>query len=235
MKAFYVQSVFVCFEGFVAPGLGGLEDMSLECASTGTLDREVSGAESSDSQGSCASGALKREVYGCEEGEDDVTECFSVDIQTSDFEQVKEEKNLKTSETSSVSFESFESGNIARERIESSEENLSPRQPNSSSEFHGLRENDETVDGAQEGDTLQESEECETLKSETTVGVEIPQNQGRTASSNSESHDLSDKAAAIETEQIEISQPDNNNGNQSESRSISDTAADESLDDGAWT
>lgn len=62
-----------------------LKNMSVDCGSINIVDRQISGAESSDSD--FASGSFKREVYGCEEDENAAGECSGEGMKRKETEQ----------------------------------------------------------------------------------------------------------------------------------------------------
>ena len=62
-----------------------LKKMSVDSGSINIVDRQISGAESSDSD--FASGSFKREVYGCEEDENAAGECSGEGMKRKETEQ----------------------------------------------------------------------------------------------------------------------------------------------------
>ena len=62
-----------------------LKNMSVDSGSINIVDRQISGAESSDSD--FVSGSFKREVYGCEEDENTVGECSGEGMKRKETEQ----------------------------------------------------------------------------------------------------------------------------------------------------
>lgn len=62
-----------------------LKNMSVDSGSINIVDRQISGAESSDSD--FASGSFKREVYGCEEDENAAGECSGEGVKRKETEQ----------------------------------------------------------------------------------------------------------------------------------------------------
>lgn len=62
-----------------------LKNMSVDSGSINIVDRQISGAESSDSD--FASGSFKREVYGCEEDENAAGECSGEGMKRKETEQ----------------------------------------------------------------------------------------------------------------------------------------------------
>lgn len=198
-----------------------------------TLDRKVSGAESFDLQTSLVSGTLKREVYGCEQGEDEPGECSSKEEQTKDTERIKEESDLKTNDTSLVRNEGSENlpdGDIAEESVKSLEDNLSPNQPEATTGFHERREDVETVDSG--GDSVQSQtddalEGGRTLGSVVTVIEENKQNR-ECANGDSETHKAANEIIVMETGGQQTSLSGNSTGNQSDSKDVSETTDGES-------
>lgn len=62
-----------------------LKNMSVDSGSINVVDRQISGAESSDSD--FVSGSFKREVYGCEEDENAAGECSGEGMKRKETEQ----------------------------------------------------------------------------------------------------------------------------------------------------
>jgi len=234
------------FKASAAGVATGLEDMSLESASRGTLDRQVSGAESSDSQASLVGGSLKREVYGCEQGESEAGDCNNERMQTKETEKIGEVKNLKSDDRSSVrtgasenstfltavkSSELQDSGDIAREGVDSSEKNVSQDQPEATNEVHKQSEN---VKGEGNGvGPVQEEDQGQTIDPEVSASAANTQNQECT-SSDSEPPEATDEAVVIAMEGKQISQSGDNSGNQNDSPDVSQSNDGESLENGEW-
>ena len=204
------------------------------------LDRQVSGAESPDSHASSGSGALKREVYGCEQAEDEAEECSSQGVQTKGTEQV-EVKDLKTDDTSLVRTEAPENGDASsvgqssdvQESVESSEEAVSPNQPGTT-EFQKQLQNVSSEEKSSVGVVHKDEvvEESDALESEISAIAEHTQ---ECKSSDSE---LTPKGTVdmvvTETEDKQTSQTDNNSANQSESQEVSESSEGDSLENGEW-
>ena len=186
-----------------------------------SLHRKVSGTESFDLQTSLASGTLKREVYGCEQGEDEPGECSNKEEQTKDMEQIKEVSDLKTNDTSLVRNEGSENlpdGDIAGESVKSLEDNLNPNQPEATTEFHERREDVETVDSG--GDSAQTDDALEggrTVESEVTVIEENKQNREST-NGDSETHKAHNGVIVMDTGGQQTSLSGNSTGSQSDSK-----------------
>ena len=220
--------------------------MSLESASRGTLDRQVSGAESSDSQASLVGGSLKREVYGCEQGESEAGNCSSERMQTKETEKIGEVKTLKSDDRSSVrtgasenstfltaakSSELQDSGDIAREGVDSLEENMSQDQPGATNEVHKQSEN---FEGEGNGvGPVQEEDQCQTIDPSVSPSAVHTQNQ-KCTSSDSEPPEATDEAVVVAKEGKHISQSDDNSGNQNDSQDVSQSNDGESLENGEW-
>lgn len=91
MIVFHVNTVYkiplcliafpVCADDVAAQ----LKNMSVDSGSINTVDRQISGAESSDSD--FAPGSFKREVYGCEQDEDAAGECSGEHMKRKETEQ----------------------------------------------------------------------------------------------------------------------------------------------------
>ena len=225
--------------------------MSLESGSRDALHRQVSGAESSDSHASFASGSLKREVYGCEQDEDKAGECHNEGVQNEETEQIGVVKNLKTDDTCTPfvrteipengddlsvapSSDAQETGDVAKESANSCDESVSPSQPQATGSHEQLenavREYTNVI-------TLHKGSEVndmnQTLKSEMSATTEYTQNQ-ECSISDSETHKALDDAVVLETEDKQISRLDNNNADQSGAEEVSESTEDEDTKNGEW-
>lgn len=219
-----------------------LGNMSLGFASRGTLERSVSGAESSESVDSDSrasltrSGSLKREVYGCEQEESDEGKCSGNDVQTKKTEQIVEvsntigdtNANANATATATLSENSDvpEDGNVgesgnASEEIASSIVELEPAEVLEQSDTVTTHKRDEVI------------EDTQTVVSENSTSTHNTQDQ-ECASIDCESTKASDDPVLETTDkqvfpsEIHI---DNNNANQSEPQEASEEfTADNSLE-----
>ena len=233
-----------------------LGNMSLGSVSRGALERSVSGAEStesvdSNSQASLArSGSLKREVYGCEQDENEEEECSSnKGLQKEGNEEIKEmpkkldDKNACTTESDASEIVSdtpkVDSSSVQQdgntESANSSEEIVVQEQ----TETKTIETEDSCVGTANEGTV----EESQTLESEISVGINDTESQEdvrEPVSSECELSKTTDDAAVEEKDERTVSSSEVhtdsiNTADQSEPHEISaETTADKSLDNGEW-
>lgn len=228
-----------------------LGNMSLK----GSLERSVSGAESSDSVDSDLhgsfdrTGSLKREVYGCEQGENEAEagECSNKDVQPKGTEQIAEVPKT-IGETTAVRSDTSENTTVSPKADSSNvQENESIARESEetgssvSEATQGVHEQSESVETKDDGVDITGDEvidETQTLASDISASNENTQNQEPTGS-DCESFKASDDDV-LETgdnEQVLPSelQTDNNNADQSESRDDSaESAVNESGKNGEW-
>ena len=213
-----------------------LGKMNLGSASRGTLERSVSGAESTDSVDSDSraslsrSGSLKREVYGCEQGDSEVGECSGNGVPTKETEQIFEVSNsigeANATAITTVPQDECLDGNIASESVNMPGEIASPI-----IEAEEVPEQSETVATLHQEDEVYE--DTQTVELENSACDQNTQDQ-EFAGSDCESNKASDDPV-LETKdkqdfpsEVHI---DNNNANQIEPQQASDeSVADNSLE-----
>ncbi|KAL9967673.1 hypothetical protein ACROYT_G025954 [Oculina patagonica] len=180
------------------------------------MERSVSGAESTDSVDSDSraslsrSGSLKREVYGCEHEESEVSECSSKDVKTKETGQIKEVPNTIGDTTATSTLPKADNSDVSGdEKIVDKSVNASEEIASSISEAAEAPEQNKTavttedtaVDNAHVGDEV--VEENKELESEKSISNESTQNQECT-SSDCVSTKASDDSV-LETEDKQVS------------------------------
>ena len=214
--------------------------MSLGSASRGTLERSVSGAESTESVDSesrarlSGNGSLKREVYGCEQEESEVGECSGNDVPTEEIEQNVELSNTisESNATAITTLPEAESSGVLGDRnIASENVNVPGEIASPIIEAAEVPEQTETVTTTHKGDEV--NEDTQGVESQNSACDPNTQDQ-ECASTDWESNKASDDPV-LETKEkqdfpLEV-HVDNNNADQSEPEQASDEAiADNSLE-----
>ena len=215
-----------------------LGKMSLRSPSRVALERSVSGAESTDSFDSdsrasfSGSGSFKREVYGCEQEENEVGECSGNDVPTKETEQNVEVSNTigESNATATTTLPKDESSDVLGDR------NIAGESVNVPGEITIIEaaevpEQSETVTTTYQGDEV--NEDTQTVESGNSACNQNTKDQ-ECASSDCESSKASDDPV-LETKDkqdfpLEV-HVDNNNANQSEPEQASDeSSADNSME-----
>ena len=216
-----------------------LGKMNLGSASRGTLERSVSGAESTDSVDSDSraslsrSGSLKREVYGCEQEDSEVGECSGNDVPTKETEQIFEVSNSigeanATAITTLPKDESLD-GNIASESVSMPGDIASPI-----IEAEEVPQQSEAVTTLHQGDVVNDLEDTQIVESENSACDQNTQDQ-EFAGSDCESNKASDDPVLETKDKQDFPSEvrvDNNNANQSEpaQQASDESVADNSLE-----
>jgi len=219
-----------------------LGKMSLGSPSRVALERSVSGAESTDSFDSdsrasfSGSGSFKREVYGCEQDENEVGECSGNDITTKETEQNVEVSNTigESNATTTTTLPKDESSDVSGDRSIASEiVNVPEEIASPIIEAAEIPEQSETLTtcATRQGDKV--NEDTQTVESGNSACNQNTQGQ-ECSSSDCESSKASDDPV-LETKDkqdfpLEV-HVDNNNANQSEPQQASDeSSADNSME-----
>lgn len=226
------SGVSSCGDGATAE----LGKMSLGSASRGTLERSVSGAESTDSVDSDSraslsrSCSLKREVYGCEQEDSEVGECSSTDVPANETEQIAEVSS-SIGEANAIAMttlpeaESLD-GNNASESVNVSVEIALPI-----IESKEDPEQSETVTTSHQGDEI--NEDAQIVESENSACDQNTQDQECTGS-DCELNEASDDPVLETKDKLDFPSEvhiDNNNANQTEPQQASEeSVAEDSLE-----
>ena len=230
------SAVSSCGDGAVAE----LGKMSLGSASRGTLERSVSGAESTDSidsdsrAGLSRSGSLKREVYGCEHEDSEVGECSGSDIPTKETEQIADVSNTIGEANATVmttSLEAERSDVLGDRTIASESENALGEIASPIVKAKEVPEHSETVTTSHQGGEVNEN--AQIVESENSAYDQNAQDQA-CAGSDYQSNKANDDPVLEAKDKLEFPSEvhvDNNNANQTEPRQASEeSVADNSLE-----